>query len=302
MICARSTPPLNHLVDDDPYQSEIASYIAYDLGCDFESTGTGVEALEKVAERAPDVILLDVKMPDLSGYEICRRIKTDPATARTQVLFVTARTDEEDLLQGFEALANDYVTKPFSARELKARVKNALRAKDLDDALTARMTFLELEQEITEKLDEPANATDESRSSILVPILDRVASFFDVDGVTLHTRHPGRAETWSLVSTVWPGGVPPAYLAALALSEDPRVDRAPRMAGDRDGGADWKVTAAPLWVGNDLIGTLRLHQRGVVPAPGPSPELEHLVALAGHLARTIHRADLIDQLRTMTPV
>ena len=299
MISVRSTPPLILLVDDDPYQSEIASYIAYDIGCEFESAATGAEALEKVADRPPDVILLDVKMPDLSGYEICRRIKTDPRTARTQIIFVTAKTDEEDLLQGFEALANDYVAKPFSARELKARVKNALRAKDLSDTLTARTQFLELEQEITERLDEPANATDLSRASMLVPILDRIAAFFEVDGVTLHTRHPGRPETWAIISSSWPGGSPPAYLAAIALSEDPRVDRAPRMAGDRDQASDWRLTAAPLWVGNELIGTLRLHQRGAVPAPGPSGELEHLVALAGHLARTIHRADLIDQLRAV---
>ena len=300
MISVRSAPPLIMLVDDDPYQSEIASYIAYDIGCDFESALTGAEALQKMATRPPDLILLDVKMPDISGWEICRRIKTEPRTARTQVIFVTGKTDEEDLLRGFEALANDYVGKPFSARELKARVKNALRATDLSDALIARTQFLELEQEITEKLDEPANESDPSRASVLVPILDRIASFFEVDGVTVHTRHPGRPETWALVSTTWPGGSPPGYLAALALSEDPRVDRAPRMAGDREQAADWTVTAAPLGVGNDLIGTLRLHQRGLLPEPGPSDELEHLVALAGHLARTIHRADLIDQLRTLT--
>ena len=96
---------------------------------------------------------------------------------------------------------------------------------------------------------------------------------------------------------MWPGGSPPAYLAALALSEDPRVDRAPRMAGDRDGGIEWKITTAPLWVGNELLGSLRLHQRGVLPVPGPSLELEHLVALSDHFGRAIHRGDLIDELR-----
>ena len=66
---------------------------------------------------------------------------------------MTARTEEEDLLKGFEALANDYLTKPFSARELKARTKNALRTKDLLDTLGARTRFLELQQEITDKLE-----------------------------------------------------------------------------------------------------------------------------------------------------
>lgn len=293
---AASAHPLILLVDDDPYQAEIASYIAYELNCDFESTASGSEALEKVAQRPPDVVLLDVKMPDLSGYEVCRRIKTAIDTAGTQVLFVTARNDEEDLLQGFEALANDYVTKPFSARELKARVKNALRTKDLVDALTARTRFLELQQEITEKLEDVGDGSDETRVRILVPLLDRISSTFGADGATLHVRRPGRPDTMSVLSELWRGGGPPTYLAALALAEDPRVDRAPRMPGEaREVAAEWIVCSAPLWVGPELIGTLRLHRRGPLPRPGDSTELEHLVALAGHMARTLHRAELMGQ-------
>lgn len=291
-----SAHPLILLVDDDPYQSEIASYIAYELGCDFESAASGSEALEKVTQRSPDVVLLDVKMPDLSGYEVCRRIKTAPDTSGTQVLFVTARNDEEDLFQGFEALANDYVTKPFSARELKARVKNALRTKDLVDALMARTRFLELQQEITEKLEDVGDGTDESRMRILLPLLDHISATFGADGATLHVRRPGRPDNMSVLSEFWRGGGPPTYLAALALAEDPRVDRAPRMPGEsRESAAEWIVSSAPLWVGPELIGTLRLHRRGPLPRPGDSTELEHLVALAGHMARTLHRAELMGQ-------
>jgi CheY-like chemotaxis protein len=298
MFRSPNTTPLLLLVDDDPYQGEVASYIAYELGCEFESALSGSEALEKVAARRPDVVLLDVRMPDLSGYEVCRRIKTDPETAGTQVIFVTARTEEEDLLQGFEALANDYVTKPFSARELKARVKNALRIKNLVDALTARTQILELQQEITERLDSEATSIEEMRTHLLNPILDRVAATFGVDGVTLHVRRPGRAEMHAAVSATWPGGEPPGYLAALALEEDPRIERAPRIPGEpRESVAEWTVASAPLWSRQDLIGTIRLHRRGPLPPPGESPELEHLVAFAGHLARTLHRAQLMDELR-----
>jgi CheY-like chemotaxis protein len=287
------------LVDDDPFQAEVASYIAEELDCDFESALSGTEALEKVGQRAPDVVLLDVKMDDLSGYEVCRRIKTLPETAGTQVLFVTARTDEEDLLKGFEALANDYLTKPFSARELKARTKNALRTKHLLDTLGARTRFLELAQEITDKLEAEEAATEEKKAQTLGPILDRIAQLFGADGVTLHSRRPGRPEPRIALSPTWPGGEPPAYLAALALSEDPRVEKAPRLPGEvRDAAGEWVVVAAPLWVGPDFLGTLRLHRRDALPAAGDSTELEHLVALAGHLARTLHRADLIQTLRS----
>ncbi|MCL4808765.1 MAG: response regulator [Thermoanaerobaculia bacterium] len=298
MFRPRSSRPLILLVDDDPYQSEVASFIAEELDCDFESALSGTEALEKVARRSPDVVLLDVKMDDLSGYEVCRRIKTLPETADTQVLFVTARTEEEDLLKGFEALANDYLTKPFSARELKARTKNALRTKNLLDALGARTRFLELQQEITDKLEAEDAGSDDRRLQLLGPILDRISQLFGADGVTLHSRRPGRPETRMTLSPAWPGGEPPSYLAALALSEDPRVEKAPRLPGElRDPAGDWVVVAAPLWVGTDLLGTLRLHRRGGLPEAGNSTELEHLVALAGHLARTLHRADLIQALR-----
>ncbi len=295
--------PLVLLVDDEPHQEEIASYIAFELGCDFESALSGTEALEKVALRRPDVVLLDVKMPDLSGYEVCRRIKTAPETADTQVLFLTARTDEEDLLQGFEALANDYLTKPFSTRELKARLKNAIRTKSLLDALVVRNRILELQQEITDKLEEPGEG-ERGRTERIVGLLERISGLFGTGGSTLHLRRPGAIETRSYLSSTWPGGTVPTYLGVLALVEDPRVERAPRTPGEsRDAASsDWTVLSAPLWVGADLIGTLRLHRRGPLPAPGESNELEHLVAIAGHLARTLNRADLMEDRRVPAPV
>ena len=298
MFRSPASPPLLLLVDDDPYQAEVASYIAYELGCEFESALSGTEALEKVDARRPDVVLLDVRMPDHSGYEVCRRIKTAPATAGTQVIFVTARTEEEDLLQGFEALANDYVTKPFSARELKARVKNALRVKQLVDALQARTRILELEQEIASRLEDEGITVEAMRARLLVPILDRIAAVFAADGATLHLRRPGGAELHAAASTTWPGGTPPPYVAALALDEDPRFGRAPRLAGDsRDTAEEWTVAAAPLFAGAELIGTLRLHRRGPAPAPGASPELEHLLDFGGHFGRALRRVQVLDELR-----
>lgn len=301
MFRSPAASPLILLVDDDPFQAEVASYIAYELGCDFDSAISGTEALEKVAARKPDLILLDVRMPDLSGYEVCRRVKTAPETAGTQVIFVTARTEEEDLLAGFEALANDYVTKPFSARELKARVKNALRVKSLLDTLTARTRLLEAQQEITDQLEADEISSEELRTGRLGPILDRIAVTFGADGATLHLRRPGRPELSASVSSRWPGGEPPAYLAALALQEDPRVERAPRIPGEtRDPTGDWTIASAPLWAGRELIGTLRLHRRALLAPPGESPELEHLVAFAAHLARTLHRVQLNETLRERT--
>jgi DNA-binding response OmpR family regulator len=298
MFLRKPSPPLILLVDDEPYQVETASYIAYELGCDFDSATSGKEALEKVAQRPPDLILLDVRMPDLSGYEVCRRIKTDPATSDIQIIFVTARIDEEDLLQGFEALANDYITKPFSAREFKARSKNALRTKELLDTMLARTRFLELQQEVTDRFDETLGDEPADLDTVTTAVLDKISAFFMVAGASLQTRPAGAHDVRSFVSTTWPQGAAPAYLSALTLVDDPRVDRAPRLPGTyRESAAEWVITAAPLWIGEDLTGTLRLHREGVFSPAEHSTELEHLVSLASHLARAVHRAELIESLK-----
>src|SRR6266851_7569925 len=94
------------------------------------STATdGFQALAKIEAEKPDVILLDVMMPGLDGFETCRRIKADPATADIPVIMVTALSDVDDLVRGFEAGADDFVTKPFNGLELMARLHLPLRRK-----------------------------------------------------------------------------------------------------------------------------------------------------------------------------
>ena len=89
----------------------------------------GFEALAKVEPERPDLVLLDIMMPDLDGFEVCRRIKANPATAHIRVLMVTALNTVDDLVRGFEAGANDFITKPINAPALWARVYEQLRQK-----------------------------------------------------------------------------------------------------------------------------------------------------------------------------
>jgi two-component system phosphate regulon response regulator PhoB len=88
---------------------------------------TGEEALAQIASVRPDLVLLDLMLPDVSGTEICRRLKSDPRTSQVPVIMVTARGEEVDRLVGFELGADDFVTKPFSVRELLLRVRAVLR-------------------------------------------------------------------------------------------------------------------------------------------------------------------------------
>lgn len=103
---------------------------------------SGVEALAMVAEVPPDVILLDVRMPGLDGFEVCRRLKANGATRLVPVVLVTASEDPDDKLRGLEAGADDFISKPFNAHELRARVRSLVRIKRFTDDLDSADTVI----------------------------------------------------------------------------------------------------------------------------------------------------------------
>lgn len=102
------------------------------------STYSGKEALEKVKEISPDIILLDIMMPEMDGFETCRRLKADPDTMHIPVVMVTALSDIKDRVEGLQAGANDFITKPIDEVHLFARVKSLIRLKMLLDELRMR--------------------------------------------------------------------------------------------------------------------------------------------------------------------
>ena len=104
----------------------------------------GVEALQRVAELAPDVVLLDIGLPGMDGFEVCRRLKADPATAPIPVLLVTGLSQRDQRLLGFGAGANDYITKPIDQSDLTLRVRNAIRMRQL--YLEVEEQYRQLEQ------------------------------------------------------------------------------------------------------------------------------------------------------------
>ena len=115
------------LVEDDAHLVELLSYNLRAAGFDVVSTGSGEEALLLAAERTPDLVLLDWMLDDLSGIEVCRRLRRAEATASLPILMLTARSTEEDRIRGLETGADDYLVKPFSPRELVARMRALLR-------------------------------------------------------------------------------------------------------------------------------------------------------------------------------
>ncbi|HTK88706.1 MAG TPA: response regulator transcription factor [Verrucomicrobiae bacterium] len=115
------------VVEDEPDVAELIRFNLFKEGYEVVVVGNGADAVRRARDSKPDVILLDIMVPQLNGWEVCRRLKQDDETRRIPIIMVTGRVDEGDKVLGFELGADDYVTKPFSARELLARVRAVTR-------------------------------------------------------------------------------------------------------------------------------------------------------------------------------
>ena len=115
------------IVDDEPDIVELIDYNLTSAGYSVTTARDGASAMAEVRRQRPDLILLDLMLPDVSGTEVCRRLRKDPSMEGVPIMMITARGDEIDRVVGFELGADDYVTKPFSPRELVLRVQAVLR-------------------------------------------------------------------------------------------------------------------------------------------------------------------------------
>ncbi len=119
------------IVDDEPKNIQLLGSILSEKGYDVEFATSGEEAVGWVHEGNFDLILLDIMMPGMDGYEVCRRIKATPDKSHIPVIFLTAKVESEDIVMGFDVGGSDYITKPFKAPELLARIKMQVEMKIL---------------------------------------------------------------------------------------------------------------------------------------------------------------------------
>jgi DNA-binding response OmpR family regulator len=133
------------VVDDDPFIARLLEIELRAAGYDVRVAGDGVQALEAAQERSPDLVLADVMMPNMDGFELTRRLRQDPRTASVSVIMLTARGLSADKLVGFSVGADDYIVKPFAADELLARVRSLLRRSAPTEATAPALTTNELE-------------------------------------------------------------------------------------------------------------------------------------------------------------
>jgi two-component system phosphate regulon response regulator PhoB len=115
------------IIDDEPELIKLLDYNLTKAGYLAVSARDGTAGLEMAKKHRPDLIVLDVMMPGLDGWEVCKKLRQDPSTAATPLLMLTAKAEEADRVLGLELGADDYVTKPFGVREILARVKALLR-------------------------------------------------------------------------------------------------------------------------------------------------------------------------------
>ena len=115
------------IVEDEPAQREMLGYNLESEGYRISTAVNGEEALLLISEEAPDIIVLDWMLPNVSGIEVCRQVKSRPETREIPVIMLSARSEEGDKVRGLEIGADDYVTKPYSVTELMARVRSQLR-------------------------------------------------------------------------------------------------------------------------------------------------------------------------------
>ncbi len=134
--------PVVLVVDDNLQNLELLQAYLEDTGCKTLPARDGVEALKIIADTPPDLILLDVMMPKMSGFEVCKRIKNDPKTTDIPVIMVTALNEFGDIERGIDSGTDDFISKPVNKLELLTRVRTMLKLKHLSDKLERTLAYL----------------------------------------------------------------------------------------------------------------------------------------------------------------
>jgi two-component system, OmpR family, alkaline phosphatase synthesis response regulator PhoP len=134
--------PVVLVVDDNQQNRELLLAYLEDLDCRAVPATDGLDALKIIADDPPDLILLDVMMPKISGFEVCKRLKNDPKTSDIPVIMVTALNEFGDIERGIDSGTDDFLSKPVNKLELLTRVKTMLKLKHLTDKLDRTLSYL----------------------------------------------------------------------------------------------------------------------------------------------------------------
>jgi two-component system, sensor histidine kinase and response regulator len=172
------------IVDDNPKNRAICEEI-FEEDFDLIHAEDGTAALRLISERQPDVVLLDVMMPGINGYEVCQRMKTDPQTGHIPVIIVSAKGQTDEIIEGFDSRADDYIVKPFVNSELRARVRATLRLKEAQDELQQANRKLHEHTRKLEEANERLKELDRIKAGFTAMLVHDLRSPLSVVQVTL---------------------------------------------------------------------------------------------------------------------
>ncbi|MBC8289897.1 MAG: response regulator [Planctomycetes bacterium] len=150
------------IADDNEQNCELLEAYLASSDCEIAMAFDGQETLEKVAELQPDLILLDIMMPRMSGYEVCKQLKEDAATSGIPILMVTALNEMGDIEKAVNAGCDDFLTKPVNRLELTTRVKSLLRVRHLTNERDRLLAYLDEMDSTSDPQQQLKNESDES--------------------------------------------------------------------------------------------------------------------------------------------
>src|SRR3954469_18653749 len=205
------------VVDDTPQNVKLLGDLLRSRGYEVTTAASGEQALESIATQPPDLVLLDIMMPGISGYDVCRKIRENPATALLPVVLATSLDPNQERVKGIEAGADDFLSKPVNQPELFARVKSLLRIKGLQDERLARLKSF-----FSPQLAE-AIAAGRGEELLKTHRREITVAFFDLRGFTHFTESAEPEEVMDLLR---------AYHAALGKLVFEHQGTLERFAGD----------------------------------------------------------------------
>ncbi len=163
-----------HIIDDDPHTITILEHVLGKKNYEVKSSLSGAAALELFKKETPDLILLDILMPEMDGYQVCHLLKQDAALADVPVIFITASHDTSELVKGFDAGAVDFISKPVNKSELLARVNTHLELKQARDIIEMNNRSLSQEIENRKQAEEKFRALSETTFEAVVFLQDGI--------------------------------------------------------------------------------------------------------------------------------
>ena len=205
------------VVDDTPQNVKLLSDLLASRGYEVSAAVNGEQALESIAKQPPDLVLLDIMMPGINGFEVCRKIRENPATALLPVVLATSLDPNQERVKGIEAGADDFLSKPVNQAELFARVKSLLRIKGLQDERLGRLKSF-----FSPQLAE-AIAAGKGEDVLKTHRREITVEFFDLRGFTAFTDEAEPEEVMELLRAFH------AALGRLVLEHQGTLER---FAGD----------------------------------------------------------------------